>query len=330
MIGRRELIALVGGAAAAWPLAARAQQGTLPVVALLSGSSREMAAERPAAFLKGLAETGFMDGQNVAVEFHWLGGVYEQVPTLLADLVRRRVAVIATSGVTDIALAAKAATTSIPIVFGVSDDPVKLGLVASIAKPGGNATGLNFFAFEVLAKRLSLLHELVPKAVRIALLINPADLSTNDSTVRALQNAAAGLGLQIQVLNAGTRGEIAAAFANLAPMGADALFIAPNAFYDARRVQLAILAARLGIPTSHANRDAVEAGLLMSYGTDVIDGYYRQVAIYAGRILKGANPADTPVTQATKIELVINAGTAAALGLEVPPSLLAIADEVIE
>ena len=323
---RRNFITFLGGAAAAWPVVARAQQAALPVVGFVSGSSREMAAGRPAAFQKGLAETGYIEGQNVTVEYHWLDGQYDQLPALMADFVRRRVAVIATTG-SPPALAAKAATTTIPIVFGVSDDPVKLGLVASLARPRGNATGVNSLRGEVVAKRLSLLHELVPRAVRIAALVNSAN--PDEPTPHDLPEAARALGLQVEVLRASTSKEIETAFASLARDRADALFIANDAFFDSRRVQLVILATRLGIPTSFSVRDGVEAGLLMSYGTDLLDTY-RQVAVYAGRILKGEKPADLPVNQSTKFELVINSQTARALGIEVPPALLAIADEVIE
>ena len=325
---RRDFITLVGGAAA-WPLSARAQQPALPVVGFISGSSREMAAERPAAFRKGLAEAGFVEGQNVTVEYHWLAGQNEQLPALVADLVRRRVAVIATPGSMDAAFAAKAATNTIPIVFGVAEDPVKLGLVPSLSRPGGNATGINFFFTELTAKRLALLHDLLPGAVRVAVLINPAGTSTAESTLRDLPEAARALGLQIQVLNASTRKEIEAAFGSLTRSPADALFIMNDAFFSSRRVQFVILATRLGIPTVFADRTGVEAGLLMSYGPDIIDTY-RQVAFYAGRILKGERPADLPVIQSSKFELVINLQTARALGIKVPLALLDTADEVIE
>ena len=325
---RRDFITLLGGAAA-WPLGARAQQPALPVVGFISGSSREMAAERPAAFRKGLAEAGFVEGENVTVEYHWLDGRYEQLPALVADLVRRRVAVIATPGSLAGALAAKAATNTIPIVFGVAEDPVKLGLVPSLSRPGGNATGTNFFFTELTVKRLALLHELLPGAVRVAVLINPAGTSTAESTLRDLPEAAGALGLQIQVLNASTREEIEAAFGGLTRSPVDALFIMNDAFFESRRVQLVILATRLGIPTVFADRTGVEAGLLMSYGPDIIDTY-RQVAFYAGRILKGERPADLPVIQSSRFELVINLQTARALGIKVPLALLDTADEVIE
>ena len=254
MIRRRDFITLLGGAAA-WPLAARAQQGALPVIGFVSGVSREMAADRPTAFRKGLSESGFVEGQNVTVEYHWLGGRYDQLPSLMSDLVRRRVAVIASAGDDQAARAAKAATATIPIVFGVSEDPVKLGLVASLARPGGNATGFNFFVGELVAKRLGLLHDLMPKAVRVAVLVNPA--ANAEATVRALSEAAPALGLQIRVLKASTSREIEAAFATIAREPTDALFIGNDAFFASRRLQFAILAARQGIPATHSSREAV-------------------------------------------------------------------------
>ena len=327
-IGRRKFLATLGGAAAAWPIAARAQQA-MPVVAFINGRSPEDAARQGAAFRKGLAETGYVEGHNVAVEYHWLDGRYDRLPALVADLVRRRVAVIATPISTPAALAAKTATSTIPIVFGVGEDPVKLGLVTSLGRPGGNATGINSFVGEIVAKRLGLLHELVPKAVRIALLVNPANASTAEATLRDIPEAAGAFGLQIQIFKASTSREIEAAFATLAREPADALFIAPDGFFVSRRVQLALLAMRHGIPMAHSAREAVEAGALMSYGTDNAD-MFRQVGVMTGQVLKGAKPADLPVLQSTKFEFVINLQTARALGLEVPPTLLARADEVIE
>jgi ABC-type uncharacterized transport system substrate-binding protein len=324
---RREFITLLG-AAAAWPLAARAQQGGLPVVGFVNGGSPD--ARRAAAFRKGLSEAGYVEGQNVTVQYHWLEGQYDHLPSLMADLVRRRVAVIATPGSNPASLAAKTVTTTIPIVFGVGADPVKLGLVASLARPGGNVTGINFFGQEVTAKRLGLLHELVPKAVRIAVLVNPANASTAESTLRDIPEAARGIGLQIQTLNASTSREIEAAFAALARDRAEALFVAGDGFFNnSRRVQFATLAMRYGIPAAYTTREVVEVGGLMSYGTDILDRF-RQVGDYTGRILNGAKPTDLPVVQSTKFEFVINLQTARALGIEVPNSLQLLADEVIE
>jgi putative ABC transport system substrate-binding protein len=329
-IRRRKFLAtLLGGAAVAWPLAARAQQSAMPVVGLVNAGSLDASASRAAAFRKGLSETGYVEGQNVTVEYHWLDGQYERLPSLIADLVRRRVAIIATPGSNPAALAAKAATTTIPIVFGVGEDPVKLGLVASLARPGGNATGINFFVAEVVAKRLGLLHDLVPKAIRVAVLINPANAPIAETMLREVPEAARAIGLQIHVLNASTSREIEAAFAALVRDGADALFVAPDGFLTTRRVQFATLAARYGIPAAYSNREYVEAGGLMSYGTDVVD-MFRQVGVMTGQILKGAKPADLPVLQSTKFEFVINLQTARALGIEVPNSIQLLADELIE
>jgi putative ABC transport system substrate-binding protein len=327
-VRRREFITLLGGAAA-WPLAARAQELVMPVVALVNGRSPEAFVGIARAFRKGLNEAGYVEGQNVTVEYHWLDGQYDRLPSLMADLVRRQMAVIATPGSTIAALAAKAATTTIPIVFGVGEDPVKLGFVASLARPGGNATGINFFAQEVTAKRLGLLHELVPKAVRIAVLVNPGNTSTAEATLRDVPEAARALGLQIVLLNASTSREIEAAFATLVHDRADALFVAGDGFLISRRVQFATLATRHGVPAAYGVREHVEVGGLMSYGTDLLD-MYRQAAVYTGQILKGAKPADLPVIQSTKFEFVINLVTARALGLEVPSGLSARADEVIE
>src|SRR5262252_5874704 len=313
---RREFITLLSGAAAAWPLAARGQQPAMPVVGLVNARSPEASERQVAAFRKGLNEAGYVEGQNVTVEYHWLIGQYDRLPSLMADLVRRRVAVIATPGATLPALAAKAATATVPIVFGVGEDPVGLGLVASFARPGGNATGINIFLNGLVAKRLGLLHELVPKAVRVAVLVNPANAPSAEATLRDLPEAARSIGLQIWVLNASTSREIEAAFAALVRERADALFVAPDAFFVSRRVQFVTLAARYGIPTAHNAREEVEAGGLMSYGTDNLD-MWRQVGAYTGQILKGAKPADLPVLQSTKFEFVINLQTARALGLDV-------------
>jgi putative ABC transport system substrate-binding protein len=328
-IARRKFVTGLGGVAAAWPLAARAQQSARPVVGFINGGSADAFAREVAAFRKGLNETGYVEGQSVTVEYHWLEGQYDRLPGLVADLVRRRVAVIATPGSNAAALAAKAATATIPIVFGVADDPVQLGLVASLARPGANATGINIFSDEVAAKRLRLLHDLVPKAVRVAVLVNPANVSTAESTLRAVQEAAPTIGLQIQILNATTVREIDAVFALLARDGPDALFVAQDGFFTSRRVQFATLAARERIPAAYANPPDVAAGGLMSYGTDLADMFH-QVGVYTGSILKGIKPADLPVLQSTKFEFAINLQTARALGIEVPPGVLSIADEVIE
>ena len=278
------------------------------MVGFINGGSADADARYVAAFRKGLNETGYVEGQNVTVEYHWLEGQYDRLPALMADLVRRQVAVIATPGSAPAALAAKAATATIPIVFGVAEDPVQLGLVASLARPGGNATGINFFAREVAAKRLRLLHDLVPKAVRIAVLVNPANASIAEATLRDVQEAAPTIGLQIQILNATTIGEIDAAFATLARDRSDALFVAADAFFVSRREQFATLAARDRIPAAYASRDYVTAGGLTSYGTDLADMFH-QVGAYTGSILKGAKPADLPVLQSTKFEFVINLQT---------------------
>jgi putative tryptophan/tyrosine transport system substrate-binding protein len=328
-IRRRKFITLLSGAAATWPLAARAQQPALPVVGFINGGSADAFAHQVAAFRKGLNETGAIEGQNVTIEYHWLEGQFDRLPALMTDLVRRQVAVIATPASNAAALAAKAATATIPIVFGVSLNPVRLGLVASLARPGGNLTGINFFASEVTTKRLRLLHDLVPKAVRIAVLVNPANASTTEATLREVQEAAPTLGLQIQILNAGTSGEIDAAFATLARERPDALFVGGDGIFDDHRVQFATLAAANKIPATYSQSDFVEVGGLMSYGTDRADMFH-QVGVYTGRILQGAKPADLPVQQLTKFEFVINLKTARALGIEVPSGLLSIADEVIE
>jgi putative ABC transport system substrate-binding protein len=328
MIKRREFIAGLGSVAA-WPVAAWGQQPAVPVIGFVYLGSADAAEGPVAAFRKGLGETGYVEGQNVTVEYHGLDGKYDRLPALMADLVRRRVAVIATPGLTPAALAAKAATATIPIVFGVGDDPVKLGLVAGLARPGGNATGINWFGQEVTSKRLALLHELVPRAVRIAVLVNPGNTTTAEATLKGVREPAHALGLEVLVGNAGTSGEIDAAFAAFRRERAEALFVANNQFFSSRRVQFATLAARNGLPTSYGTRGSVEAGGLMSYGTPVA-AMLRQAGIYTGTILKGTKPADLPVIQSTKFEFVINLMTANALGLTIPETLLATADEVIQ
>ena len=328
MIPRREFIALLGSAAA-WPLVARAQQAALPTIGFVSGLSADASADRLRLFRQGLNEGGYVDGQNVTVEYHWLDGQYDLLPPLMADFVRSGVAVIAADS-TPVALAAKAATATIPIVFQVGADPVKLGLVANLARPGGSVTGISLLNLEVVARQLGLLHELVPRAVRMAVLVNPANAPGAESTRENTAEAARALGLQIQVLNASTSREIEAAFADLVRARAEALFIAADSFLVSRGAQLATLAARYVIPTAQpTNREFVKAGGLMSYGTDIVDTY-RQVGVYTGRILKGTKPSDLPVVQPTKFEFAINLQTARMLGLEVPPMLLGRADEVIE
>jgi putative ABC transport system substrate-binding protein len=327
---RREFITLLGGAAAIWPLAVRAQQPAVPVVEFLNPGTPEVSARRTAAFRKGLNENGYVEGQNVTVNYHWLDGKYDRLPILLAHLVRKPVTVIATPGFQTAALAAKAATSTIPIVFGVAEDPVQLGLVASLARPSGNATGINSFVQEVGAKRLRLLHELVPKAIRVAVLVNPANASAAAATLRNVKEAVSIIGMQIQMLlNASTTREIDAAFATLAKERPDALFVGPDGFFTSRIVQFATLAASHVIPATYSNRDYVAAGGLMSYGTDQAE-MFRQVGIYTGRVLKGEKPADMPVLQSTKFEFVINLQTARTLGIDVPLHLQQIADEIIE
>jgi ABC-type uncharacterized transport system substrate-binding protein len=323
---RREFLGVLGSAAATWPLAARAQQPAMPVIGFLHPSSPE--AYRLRAFRQGLKDAGFIEGENVAIEYRWADDQINRLPALAADLVQRRVAVIA-SGTIPAVSAAKAATTTIPIVFVVAEDPVRLGLVASLARPGGNLTGINFLSTELAAKRLELLRELVPGAARVAVLVNPGNATTAESTLRGMEPAARAMGLQIHVLNASTIREIDAAFATLARDRPDALVVGTDSFTLDRHVQLAQLAARHAIPAIYADRPHAEVGGLMSYGASLGDAY-RHVGIYTGRILKGAKPADLPVVQSSKFELVINASTARMLGLTVPDKLLVAADEVIE
>ena len=320
---RREFITLLGGAAAAWPLAARAQQPAMPVIGFLHPSSPD--AYRLRAFRQGLKEMGFIEGENVAIEYRWANDQVDRLPGLATELVQRRLAVIAAGGVS--AFAAKAASTTVPIVFLAGEDPVKLGLVSSLARPGGNLTGINFLSNELAAKRLELLRELVAGAIRIAVLVDP--VTANEATLRDAGAAARAMGLQIQVLTAGTIREIDGAFATLVNERADALFVGPGPFLIDRRVQLALLAVLHRVPAIYQDRLNTEAGGLMSYGGSLGDAW-RQVGAYTGRILKGAKPADLPVVQSSKFELVINASTARMLGITVPDKLLVAADEVIE
>jgi putative ABC transport system substrate-binding protein len=324
---RRAFITLFGGAAA-WPLAASAQQTAVPVIGFLDTRSPDGMTDRLRAFREGLKDSGYVERENVAIEYRWAENQLDQLPELAAELVRRQVVVIA-APTTYPAFAAKAATTTIPIVFMAPEDPVRLGLVASLARPGGNLTGINLFSGELTAKRLEFLREMVPGAARIAVLVNPANAMTMETTLRDVQSAAGSMGLQIQVLNASTIREINAAFATLVRERPDAVFVGLDVFLNSRRAQLVNLASRHAVPATFSNRDFAEIGGLMSYGANIADAF-RQVGVYAGRILKGAKPADLPVVQSNKFELVINAQTATMLGLTVPEKLLVAADEVIE
>jgi putative tryptophan/tyrosine transport system substrate-binding protein len=324
---RREFISLLGGAAAAWPIAARAQQPAMPVVGFLNPTSPDTVADRLRAFRRGLKEMGYVEGDNVTIVYRWAEGQNDRLPALADELVGRQVAMIAAFG-SVAAPAAKMATMTIPVVFVVADDPVRLGLVASIARPGGNLTGINFFSAELVAKRLEILRELVPTATRVAVLVNPA-YPDAQTTLSDVEPAGRVLGLQIKVFNASTSREIDAAFADIVRERADALFVGTDPFFTSRRVQLANLASRHVLPMTSGTREIADAGGLMSYGSNIPEAW-RQVGIYTGRILKGAKPADLPVVQENKFELVINAQTASMLGLAVPASLLARADEVIE
>jgi ABC-type uncharacterized transport system substrate-binding protein len=325
---RRAFIRLLGGAAVSWPLAARAQQPAMPVVGYLYGGSPGASADFVAAFRKGLSDAGYVEGQNVAIEYRWTHNDNDRLPELTADLVRRRVAVIVTPNFIAAALAAKAATTTIPIVFGGGFDPVHAGPVASLNKPGGNATGVSFMSVELGAKRLGLLHELLPGAARLAMLVNPTNPNA-EANITEARGAASYIGREIEVLTASTNRDIDTAFASLVQKRADALLVSPEPLFTNRRVQLITLAARHAVPAIYPIREFAEIGGLMSYGPHITD-QYRQVGVYTGRILKGEKPADLPILRPTNFEFVINLQTAKILGLEVPPTLIARADEVIE
>jgi putative tryptophan/tyrosine transport system substrate-binding protein len=326
---RRQFITLLAGAAAVWPRTARAQQSAMPVIGLLNPQSSEGYAGPLRGLRQGLRDEGYVEGENLAIEYRWADNELDRLPTLAADLVRRRVAVLVSTGGSKAALAAKAATTTIPIVFTTGDDSVARGIVASLARPGGNLTGSVFLSVELSAKRLELLRTLVPHVARVAVLVNPADTANMEITLRDVEAAARSFGTQVQVFKADTSDEINFAFESMGRDRPDALFVAITAFFLNRRVHLAQLAAFHRLPAAYSLRDFVEVGGLMSYGASIADTY-RHVGAYTGRILKGAKPADLPVVQSTKIELIINRETARMLGLTVPPSLLAIADEVIE
>ena len=326
---RRDFITVLGGAAAASPLPVDAQQQPIPVIGFLSTVAPEGFSDRLRGFREGLREAGYIEGNNVAIEFRWAENRLERLPELGADLVRRQVSVIVASGGTAGALTAKSLNTTIPVVFGIPENPVELGLVASLSRPGGTMTGVNFFVGEVLAKRLDLLREVVPTAKRVAVFVNPANAPRAQLQVRQLEEAAQAMGVQTRVFETGTSQAINAAFAKIADERPDALFVSADPIFPTRRVQLATMAARHALASSFSVREIVDAGGLMSYGPNIIDAY-RRMGIYAGRVLKGARPADLPVLQSTKFELVINQQTARMLGVVVPPSVLSIADEVLE
>jgi putative ABC transport system substrate-binding protein len=328
MMRRREFIALLGGAVA-WPLAARAEQTAMPVVGFLNPTSPDTFADRLNGFRRGLKEAGFAEGETVAIVYRWAENLNDRLPELATELARRPVNVIAATGGSNSALAAKAASTTIPVVFAVAEDPVKLGLVGSLARPGGNLTGINYFSNELTAKRLELLHELVPAAIRVSVHVNPTNAVNAEAIIRDVERAAHAMGLQIRILEAGSSGEIDAALTTFEHDRPDALFVGNDQFFSSRRVQLVNWASRYALPSTFSAHEIAEAGGLMSYGTSQTDAWH-QVGVYTGRILKGEKPADLPVVQSTKFKLVINHQTARMLGIIVPDKLLVAADEVIE
>jgi putative tryptophan/tyrosine transport system substrate-binding protein len=324
---RREFITLLGGAAAAWPLAARAQQPAMPLIGFIPSGSAGPLRQQVAAFREGLKEAGYVNGQNVTVEYGFAEGQLDRFPALVSDLVRRQASVLAVTSIAG-ARAAKQATTTIPVVFSVGEDPVAAGLVDSLSRPGGNLTGVHQFTTGLEAKRLGLLHEMVPKATTIAVLVHP-NFPSAETQLRDVQEAAPRLGVQLVVVRANVESDFDAAFATLVQQRAGALLVCASPFFNARRQQLVVLATRHAVPAIYEWRDFAEVGGLMSYGT-ILGDAYRQVGVYAGRVLKGAKPANLPVVQVTRFEFVINLSTAKALGIEVPPTLSARADEVIE
>jgi putative ABC transport system substrate-binding protein len=328
-IRRREFITVLGGTVAAWPVAVHAQPPAMPVIGFLGATSLETDSDYLRAFRQALKEAGYVEGETVGIVYRGADNQMDRLPVLAAELVRRKVAVIVTVHGPPVALAAKAATTTIPIVFTVSEDPVRLGLVNSLARPGGNLTGINFVTSELVAKRLELLRELVPGAVRVAVLVNPANVLQTESTLRDVEPAARTIGLHVQILNANTNREIDAAFATFERERPDALFVGSSAYFTSRRVQFVQLAARHLIPAAYVGRQFVDVGGLMSYGANLVD-VWRQLGLYTGRILKGTTPADLPVVQSSKFELVLNHQTARMLSLTVPEQLLAAADAVME
>jgi putative ABC transport system substrate-binding protein len=329
---KRRDFTLLGGAIVAWPLAARAQQAAMPSIGFLDGRSVDSLTDRLRAFRQGLKGVGYVEGENVTIIYRWAENQVDRLPDLAAELVRRPVAVIVASGGPNVVFAAKAATTTIPILFLTAEDPVRLGLVASLARPGGNLTGINFLNRELASKQLELLRELVPAATRVAVLVDPTNVSVTESILREVGLFARGTGLKVQVLRASTSAEIDAAFAVFTSSASErpnALFVSQDPFLNTRRLQLSLLAMRHGVPAIYSGREFAEVGGVMSYGSNITDAY-RQIGAYAGRILKGAKFADLPVVQSSRFELVINVQAARILGLTIPPTLLATADEVIE